>query len=445
MKPSHTLSRLTQRPSEMDYLQLLVPPDVSKAKEQKDDTFTAIISSVSPSAARVWRSLPSPLRVVAVAAVGSIAYVLYRALRYVSSALYSALDLSIDDYSHPLFKNVLSHLGITPADPVLPPSTVVVRAEDTYSAPDLERVIETQGAESAPTSTVSGTTTAPVEPQAKRTVLSRMSDRLRGVHAGVSAGSYTDAEKQILNVLVDAKVNLRGGQGLTPEHRALITRVAEEEGVPADHMLAMAQMESGGNPYAISSTGAVGLFQFTGRTARGYGLANRFDPEANTRAAARLYKDNAAYLAKRGVTPTLDSVYLLHQLGPRAVTLLRASEKDSDVTDAVLLDAMSKNYGISSARTYTELNKKKIARAYSTAQSTAAASGAYDVASLPVVPRVLQTEVARNEVKPKTTPPQPQSVASRSQTQAPTPATSYPESSIFMRALNGLLLQVPIH
>jgi soluble lytic murein transglycosylase-like protein len=37
-------------------------------------------------------------------------------------------------------------------------------------------------------------------------------------------------------------------------------------------MLKIAAIESGGNPNAISATGAIGVFQFTGQTGTGVGI-----------------------------------------------------------------------------------------------------------------------------------------------------------------------------
>jgi hypothetical protein len=53
------------------------------------------------------------------------------------------------------------------------------------------------------------------------------------------------------------------------------------------------QMESGGNPNAVSSTGAAGLFQLTKGTAKGYGLeeVDRYDPDKNIDAGMHTFAD----------------------------------------------------------------------------------------------------------------------------------------------------------
>lgn len=76
----------------------------------------------------------------------------------------------------------------------------------------------------------------------------------------------------------------------------LIRETLREHGLPED-LLYVAMIESGFDPTARSHAGAVGLWQFVGRTAEGYGLRRdrwvdeRMDPVASTRAAARFLSD----------------------------------------------------------------------------------------------------------------------------------------------------------
>lgn len=70
----------------------------------------------------------------------------------------------------------------------------------------------------------------------------------------------------------------------------LIARVAREEDVDETLVRAVVQVESGGNPHAISPKGAVGLMQLMPRTAEAMGVSNPFDPEQNLRGGVRLLK-----------------------------------------------------------------------------------------------------------------------------------------------------------
>lgn len=78
--------------------------------------------------------------------------------------------------------------------------------------------------------------------------------------------------------------------------RPLVEPILRSEGIPAE-FIAVLLVESGGNPLALSSKGALGLWQFMPETARHYGLRvdaerdDRLDPELSTRAAARYLRD----------------------------------------------------------------------------------------------------------------------------------------------------------
>jgi soluble lytic murein transglycosylase-like protein len=75
-----------------------------------------------------------------------------------------------------------------------------------------------------------------------------------------------------------------------------LTRILREENLPAE-LLAVAMVESGLNPLALSPKGARGIWQFMPETAERYGLLvrpdadHRIHPEQSTRAAARYLRD----------------------------------------------------------------------------------------------------------------------------------------------------------
>jgi soluble lytic murein transglycosylase-like protein len=79
-------------------------------------------------------------------------------------------------------------------------------------------------------------------------------------------------------------------------YREPLTRILREENLPPE-LLAVAMVESGFNPLALSPKGARGIWQFMPATAQRYGLAvgpmndHRTHPEHSTRAAARYLRD----------------------------------------------------------------------------------------------------------------------------------------------------------
>jgi membrane-bound lytic murein transglycosylase D len=79
-------------------------------------------------------------------------------------------------------------------------------------------------------------------------------------------------------------------------YREPLTRILREENLPPE-LLAVALVESGFNPIALSPKGARGIWQLMPATAQRYGLAvgpmndHRIHPEHSTRAAARYLRD----------------------------------------------------------------------------------------------------------------------------------------------------------
>lgn len=208
------------------------------------------------------------------------------------------------------------------------------------------------------------------------------------LHAGVKMIRFRSAdEESSFNYLYAQGETFRGGHGLTPKVREALTSAATSQGLPVDWMLGMAQFESGGNPNAISSTGAVGLLQFTGGTANQFGLKNRFDIKANANAGAALMKANLrsieaynASAAKTKRTPipvNLTSLYVAHQMGFGGLR---------DIHDAIYHDGklsettrrnMGLNLGVKSPEAYMAANKAKIEGARLKAMSTTVAESSY--------------------------------------------------------------------
>ena len=71
----------------------------------------------------------------------------------------------------------------------------------------------------------------------------------------------------------------------------LISEHAQNNGLRADLVRAVVQVESAFNVYARSAKGALGLMQLMPATIRQYGVKNPFDPEDNIRAGAAYLRE----------------------------------------------------------------------------------------------------------------------------------------------------------
>merc|ERR1712025_964410 len=88
-----------------------------------------------------------------------------------------------------------------------------------------------------------------------------------------------------------AQVNAPG------EIRSIVSEAAMRHGVDPGAMLKIAELESSFNPRAQNpKSSAGGLFQFLDKTAKEYGLGDKFDPVKSADAAARLAVTNAGIL-----------------------------------------------------------------------------------------------------------------------------------------------------
>lgn len=105
------------------------------------------------------------------------------------------------------------------------------------------------------------------------------------------------------------------------------------KGDDADHLTRMAMLESSGDHTAINpNTGASGLFQFQGETARQYGLKDPTDTQSSIDAARKLNNDNKTQMTNLlGREPTNPELYLALQQGATGASAIISNPNQSAV------------------------------------------------------------------------------------------------------------------
>jgi len=99
-----------------------------------------------------------------------------------------------------------------------------------------------------------------------------------------------------------------------PESDRLIRVVARMYGLDPGLLAAIAHVESGGNPQAISPKGAEGMMQLMPATAQRFGIADPFDPIANVLGAARFIAFLRGYHPQSGGGPAAGALTLPEML-----------------------------------------------------------------------------------------------------------------------------------
>lgn len=330
--------------------------------------------------------------------------------------------------------------AFTPEKPpeVTPPPSAAKPPEAAAGAPQVPSVSP------APGSVAKGASIGSVTSSSGLAVLTR-SYRSKFVFSGFKNsegisrdGSYTAEEAQTIVALKNSKAQTSGFSKVPDAIEAKITTYANRHGVDPDLAKKMARIESGGNPNAISSTGAIGVYQFTGSTATGQGITNRFNEDQNIEAGILLMKANIKGLPK-DIPATAVNLYLYHQLGAGgAPELIRAAKDGKKVSElsAGLQKQLGVNIGSKSATAaeYVEANRVALeGKPVNIAKAAAKPSKAATVPSQDAVPTA--TTVKATE-EPKKQEPQQTTVASNGAGQ--NPAANMPQSVV--KAKNGIII-----
>jgi soluble lytic murein transglycosylase-like protein len=113
------------------------------------------------------------------------------------------------------------------------------------------------------------------------------STEARGAASTGASGAATSASSPPV-----ARGPARGGRLTATRLDDLVSRTAREFSLPESLLHAVVQIESNGNPRAVSPKGALGLMQLMPGTAREVGVDDPLDPEQNLRGGA-------AYLSRQ--------------------------------------------------------------------------------------------------------------------------------------------------
>lgn len=138
---------------------------------------------------------------------------------------------------------------------------------------------------------------------------------LRGARSLSQNGRYTQEEALRIVQLKESGKNTGASSTMPEEVYNYIHTRAPAYGLDPNEMVTVAALESGGNPDAVSQTGAIGVFQFTSAAASDYGVHNRFDFKANIEGGLKMAFNNKKRLGRSGISSGALSTYLAHQLG----------------------------------------------------------------------------------------------------------------------------------
>lgn len=219
-------------------------------------------------------------------------------------------------------------------------------------------------------------------------------------------GSYTREEADTIISLRSSGADTSGSKTkIHPKIEELIRSKAAEYGVDQDIAVKIAIVESGGNPNAISSTGAIGIFQFTGDTANRMGLGNRFNAIDNIDAGIRLLVADKRFV---GSFNSDVATYLALQIGgPNAKYVLtsdrstKISELPSKVQSAVRGNLGGKNATVGG---YIDANAAALEEKIKAQQSKPVYAAVTEPSTVVSTPKASPATVASSVSKPSELP-----------------------------------------
>ena len=235
-------------------------------------------------------------------------------------------------------------------------------------------------------------------------------------------GSYTQEEADTVVRLKNSKADTSASKTqLHPKIEELIRSTASKYGVDPDLAVKIAIVESGGNPNAVSSTGAIGIFQITGATATSLGVANRFNIVDNIDGGIRLILADQKFVGASPSSPV--ETYLALQLGGPTAKYLLAQPRSTRISDLKpsVASAIRKNIGGKSATVgeYIDANAAAL-------ETKVVENRRKPIYAGPVQSSTTPTQVASNTVPAPSPAP---TVAASKESQPYTPSTSKKETT----------------
>jgi len=185
------------------------------------------------------------------------------------------------------------------------------------------------------TESLTASSSAPLEIKegvGKQSGLHRMTPSELGLSGRLpDKGIYTKEEADTILSLKSSGTDTSGSKTkIHPKIEELIRTKAAEYGINQDIAVKIAVVESGGNPSAISSTGAIGIFQFTGATANLMGLSNRFNILDNIDAGIRLLAADTKFV---GSFNSDVATYLALQIGGPNAKYVLTSDRETKISE----------------------------------------------------------------------------------------------------------------
>lgn len=162
-----------------------------------------------------------------------------------------------------------------------------------------------------------------IQPEAKKEMALSETNEFKSVFSSLNDQEKNAAENIIREQIrtIITRPQFFSSMGVVNSHKDKIKETAQNYQIPPDVTIGMAALENGGSESAVSSAGAVGIFQITRGTAQQLGLTTdgdndeRLDPDKNISAGIKYLDQNLKLFSDVGL-----AVWSYHA-GPQNVSV----------------------------------------------------------------------------------------------------------------------------